>query len=89
MENYLMPVVAVLGGSLGMLMHILKRKVKGESFNSVIKYFSSHFKYTITAFITMLGSIWAIYTPDGDWYKLLGVCLTAGYMSDSLMNKED
>lgn len=89
MENYLMPVVAVLGGSLGMLMHILKRKVKGESFNSVMVYFSSHFKYTVTAFITMLGSIWAIYDPSMIWYKLLAACLTAGYMSDSLMNKED
>lgn len=89
MENLLMPVIAIIGGTLGMLMHILKRKVKGETLTSVINYFKYNFKYTTIAFITMLGSIWTIYSPEGDWYKLLAACLTAGYMSDSVMNKDE
>ena len=81
-------IVALVAGALGMFTHILKKKVRGQTTTAIIKYFSNHAGYTITAFIAMLGAVFAIYDPNMDIYKLFGACLSAGYSCDSMFNKD-
>jgi hypothetical protein len=80
--------MALIGGTLGMFSHIIKKKVKGESATAIMRYFSKHVGYTMTAFISMLGAVFAIYDPTMNIFKLFGACLSAGYMCDSVMNKD-
>tara|TARA_R100001530_G_scaffold38185_1_gene29595 strand:- start:1262 stop:1540 length:279 start_codon:yes stop_codon:yes gene_type:complete len=80
--------IALFGGAVGMLTHIIKKKVRGESATAIMRYFTNHVGYTITAFGAMLGAIAAIYDPSMNIFKLFGACLTAGYASDSMFNKD-
>ena len=81
-------IVSLFGGALGMLGHIIKKRVRGESATAISRYFTKHFKFTLLAFGTMLGAIAAIYDPSMNIFKLFGVCLSTGYASDSVLNKD-
>ncbi len=90
MEEYTIQTLmaALFGGMFGMLTHIIKKKVRGESATAILKYFSKHFGYTFMAFGAMLGAVAAIYDPSMNIFKLFGACLAAGYSSDSILNKD-
>ena len=81
-------VVAIVGGLLGMLCHILKKKVRGQSATAVWNYFTGHFKYTVMAVIAMLIAVFMIYDPNMVWYKGFIAYFFAGFGSDSALNKD-
>ncbi len=79
---------AMVGGLMGMIVHILKKKVKGESASAIVDYFTDNMRYTITALIGMVVSVFMIYDPNLIWYKAMLVGILAGYGSDSAFNKD-
>lgn len=70
---------------LGMFIHFLKKKIKGETLLEIKSYFKTHLKSTIIAFIiTSIGyGFTAFYLEETNplTYFLLG------YMFDSMLNK--
>ena len=58
---------AMVGGLMGMIVHILKKKVKGESASAIVDYFTDNMRYTITALIGMVVSVFMIYDPNLIW----------------------
>ena len=73
---------------LGMLVHFLKKKVKGESFTAIASYFKDNPKSTITAVVATLIGVAAYYTQlaTGSNADLLAV-FTIGFTIDSALNK--
>lgn len=88
MEWLLSPSILYALSILGMLSHFLKKKIKGESFTEIGKYFHDNPKSTILAFIaTSVGFLIYINTlATGltvDFFFVYGI----GYTCDSLFNK--
>ena len=81
-------IVAIVGGLFGMLSHILKKKVRGQSATAVGAYFVKNFKFTLLAIIGMVVAVLMIYDPNMVWYKGLIAYFFAGYGSDSALNKD-
>ena len=83
-------IMAIGAGLVGMVMHVMKKKVKGESLSSVVEYFKGHTKYTAMAVATLVGSIYAMLNTMefANTYALITQALTIGYMVDSTMNKD-
>ncbi len=79
---------AMLAGSMGMVAHILKKKVKKESGTAIVDYFTDNARYTITALIGMVVSVLTIYDASMDWSKMMVACTMAGYSCDSIFNKD-
>ena len=73
---------------LGMLVHFLKKKVKGESFTAITGYFKDNPKSTIIAFVATLVGVAAYYTQlgTGSNADLLAVFMI-GYSVDSALNR--
>ena len=73
---------------LGMFIHFLKKKVKGESFTAITGYFKDNPKSTIIAFIATLVGVAAYYTQlgTGSNADLLAVFMI-GYSVDSALNR--
>ena len=68
----------------GVLSHFLKKKVRGQTFSHVIKYFSSHFKYTVVTLIGAAGGFFAaMQMGELTYLSAFGV----GYLADSFFNK--
>lgn len=75
-------------GLLGMMMHFLKQKIKGESLTDVLGYFKDNFKSTFIAFVSTviatLGTYFTLSTGQPiDIMTIFGI----GYMCDSIFNK--
>ena len=72
----------------GMIVHFLKKKVKGESFTAITGYFKDNLKSTIIAVITTLVGVAAYYTQmaTNSNADLLAVFMI-GYSVDSALNK--
>lgn len=86
--EYLPILIVAIGGTLGMISHIVKKKVKGETASDIIAYFKGHTKSTLLAFGTMVGAVALIYDPSIGIVKLFAMSMTAGYTSDSALNKD-
>jgi len=73
---------------LGMIVHFLKKKVKGESFTAIKAYFKDNPKSTIIAFIATLVGVAAYYTQlaTNTNADLLAVFMI-GYSVDSALNR--
>lgn len=73
---------------LGMIVHFLKKKVKGESFTAIGSYFKDNPKSTIIAFVATLVGVAAYYTQlaTGTNADLLAVFMI-GYSVDSALNR--
>ena len=73
---------------LGMIVHFLKKKIKGESFTAITGYLKDNPKSTIIAFITTLVGVAAYYTQlgTGSNADLLAVFMI-GYSVDSALNR--
>lgn len=73
---------------LGMVMHFLKKKIKGESFTAIGGYFKDNPKSTIIAFIATLVGVAAYYTQlaTNSNADLLAVFMI-GYSVDSALNR--
>ena len=73
---------------LGMIVHFLKKKVKGESFTAIAGYFKDNPKSTIIAFVATLVGVAAYYTQlaTGSNADLLAVFMI-GYSVDSALNR--
>ncbi|MGV8130497.1 MAG: hypothetical protein ACP5N7_00165 [Candidatus Pacearchaeota archaeon] len=75
---------------LGMLVHFLKKQIKGETILEIRDYFKQHFKSTIIAFISTTIAFFGYYfalgtgTPS-DVVAVFGL----GYTFDSVFNKWD
>ncbi|MBQ09320.1 MAG: hypothetical protein CMD96_05980 [Gammaproteobacteria bacterium] len=78
---------AMLGGVMGMMAHILKKKVKGETAEAIVDYFTDNMRYTITALIGMVVAVLMVYDPNIVWYKSMLVGAMAGMTCDSAFNK--
>ncbi len=74
--------------ALGMLVHFLKKKVKGESFTLIWHFFRDNPKSTIIAVVATLVGVAAYYTQlaTGSNADLLAV-FTIGFTIDSALNK--
>jgi hypothetical protein len=90
MEFLLKPGYLLATALVGMLMHFLKKKVKGESLVEISGYFKANFKSTFISFVATVVSFAAYYltlqtgTP-ADFLTVFGL----GYMCDSAFNKWD
>ena len=78
---------AMLGGVMGMMAHILKKKVKGETAEAIVDYFTDNTRYTMLALIGMVVAVFTVYEPTMVWYKSMVVGIMAGLSCDSLFNK--
>lgn len=81
-------IASLFGGLIGMVSHIIKKKVRGESFTAITKYFSKHFGYTFMAFSGMLSILVALYSPSLGILKCFGIGISAGWSCDSALNKD-
>lgn len=81
-------VASIIGGLIGMLCHIIKKKVRGESFTAIKKYFTKHFGYTVTALGGMLSMVAFLYSPTLGILKCFGIGFGAGWSCDSAFNKD-
>ena len=70
----------------GLFSHFAKRKIRGQSLESIHRYFKTHLKYTILAVgSAMVGFaiVWSL--GNMSIYEAFAV----GYMSDSLFNRAE
>jgi hypothetical protein len=90
MELFLTP-AALYGVSLvGMLMHFLKKQIKGESVTEIKNYFKDHFRSTLIAFLsTSIGFLAYYFLLATGQIADVATCVGIGYLSDSLFNKWD
>ena len=77
-------------GLLGMLVHFLKKNIKGETLTDIRHYFADNFKSTLVAIIsTVIGTVATYFTlAVGDTIDLITV-FGIGYTFDSFFNKWD
>jgi cytosine/uracil/thiamine/allantoin permease len=74
----------------GMLVHFLKKEIKGETITEVKDYFRDHPKNTVIAFIatTVAFAAYHFQLSTGGNVDLI-VVFTTGYTFDSIFNKYD
>lgn len=74
---------------LGMLVHFLKKNIKGETPTEILGYFKDNFKSTIVAFIltTVMYVAYHQLFVDGESVKDIMVIFLIGYAFDSTFNK--
>lgn len=76
--------VLFLTGLLGLLVHYLKKRVRGQSLHSVVQYFGSHFSMTVVSLVSYLGAFYALMQSGT---LNVPAALMCGYMADSFFNK--
>ena len=77
-------------GHLGYLLHYVKRFSRSETTLSPGDYyFKSHFKDTLASYTTFIAALLALlFVPsDGSFASVLGLAFSAGYISDSALNR--
>ena len=72
-----------ISGALGMFIHFLKQKVKGETIDDIKSYFKEHPKETIIATITVIIAVFGCFLMDQGVVAAFGL----GYLGDSALNK--
>lgn len=73
---------------LGMIIHFLKKSIKGETLADIKMYFSEHFKSTFIAVVSTLIATLAYYlTLSNDSVTDIIFAFGAGYTCDSFFNK--
>ncbi len=91
LPNWLLhPAILYAVALVGMIVHFLKQKVKGQTLVEIREYFSANFKDTLIAFIaTSLGFVAYMFgLSTGQNADFLAV-FAVGYMCDSFFNKWD
>lgn len=75
-------------GLLGMMVHFLKKNIKGETLTDIGHYFHDNFKSTFIAAITTVMSVATLYftLSTGQAIDLVAV-FSLGYNFDSALNK--
>ena len=75
---------------LGMILHFMKKKVRGETATAVTRYFKDHFKSTFSAVVATIIGATAVYfqLSTGEFIDILAYFGT-GYTFDSMFNKWD
>ena len=81
---------AIMVSLLGMFVHFLKKKVRGETLIEVRDYFKNNLKSTIVAFIGTIVTALSYYAtmPEGSNIDLVAYFLI-GFSNDSFFNKWD
>lgn len=84
-----LPALSVIA-QVGMIMHFMKQKIKGETITEIRDYFKSNFKSTFVAFVSTQISTGAYFITLGtDMPADVLTCFGLGYMCDSFFNKWD
>ena len=90
MEAIPMSYVAIFGGGfMGMLAHFLKLKIRKQSFKGVLKYFGSHFRDTLLAVMSTIGTCVLLLNtlpPETALSGLFVAGALGGFTSDSFWN---
>lgn len=79
-----------LVGHVGYLLHYVKKFSRCETTLSPVDYyFRNHFKDTLAAYTTFIGALLALlFVPsDSSFASVLGLAFSAGYISDSALNR--
>lgn len=79
-----------LVGHVGYLLHYVKKYSRSETTLAPVDYyFKSHFKDTLASYSTFIGALLALlFVPnDGSFASVLGLAFSAGYISDSALNR--
>lgn len=87
--KWLFTLPSLLGiGLMGMMIHFMRQKIKGETLTEITAYFSDNFKSTFIAVVSTMISVATTYftLATGQPIDLLTV-FGLGYMSDSFFNK--
>jgi len=75
---------------LGMIVHFLKQKVKGQTTVEIKQYFAANFKDTFIAFVaTSLGYVVYMFGLSTGQNADFVAVFAAGYICDSMFNKWD
>lgn len=91
MQIFLAPGMLYVVAILGMLLHFMKKNIKGETPTEIKNYFKDHFKSTFIAFAGTTIAYLAYYfvsielKSKPDIIAVFGL----GYMFDSFFNKYD
>jgi len=90
MHFILSPIGLVLIGLLGMLIHFMKKDIKGETTTEIRDYFRDHFKDTfIATVVTIIGVLsYKFQLATGQFADVVTV-FGLGYTFDSMFNKWD
>jgi len=84
--SILMLILYFLIGIIGVIVHFLKKKVKGQSIASVKKYFATHFRSTVLMFFAYIGAFAGLHELG---QLTMAAAFMAGYTCDSLINKNE
>ena len=86
METLLFYLPYYLVALSGMLLHVLKKKVRGEAFVDIKNYVKAHLKSNLIAIgATTLGFVYLVSSGLVNFE----MCIVTGYAFDSLFNKWD
>ena len=83
LHPFLTLLIYQLTGILGMVVHFLKRKVKGQELKDIKAYFKENPKETIITVITVLVGVFGCLIIGEGIVAAFGV----GYLGDSALNK--
>lgn len=73
---------------LGMIIHFMKKSIKGETLTDIKAYFSDHFKSTFIAVVSTAIATTAYYmTLSNDSVADIIAAFGTGYTCDSMFNK--
>lgn len=78
-------------GILGMLMHFLKLKIKGQTPSDILAYFKNNFRDTLVALgATTFGILGAWATMDPlNWIGAIVAAISVGFAFDSMFNSSE
>jgi hypothetical protein len=89
--HWLVSLPSLIGFALmGMLMHFMKKNIKGETLTDIRNYFKDNFKSTFVAFVaTVVGTLGLYFTLSTGQVLDVISAFGCGYTFDSLFNKWD